>query len=130
MPDDSGGGVRRMTMLAEYRAFLEAKVRFHHAAGFDVSATAINPICKPHQWGLLDTEDRLWLGDDAGPSLYESEALAQAAAILTAIQLEWPPWRVKAHPFTLDTPLRQRDEVLCTDAGIERARALVREDEA
>lgn len=116
-----------MTMLAEYRAFLEAKVRFHHAAGFDVSATAINPICKPHQWGLLDTEDRLWLGDDDGPRVFEDELLAQAAAVLWATQLDWPQRRVKAHPFTLDEPLRKRDEVLATDAGIERARALMRD---
>lgn len=72
-------------------------------------------------------DDRVWLGDDQGPSLYGDEGLAKYAALVWAMQLEWPPQRVKAHPFTEKGTMQVRDELQTTDAGIARATALIRE---
>jgi hypothetical protein len=32
--------------------------------------------------GLYDTDDSLWMGNDAGPLLYEDEQLAQVSAMI------------------------------------------------
>lgn len=32
------------------------------------------------QWGILDTRDNLWLGDDNGPRMFDNEMLARCAA--------------------------------------------------
>lgn len=79
------------------------------------------------RWGLLDMKSRLWIGfgSEDTPALFDDEELAKLGARVVATRMDWPPERVKAHPFTETRPMRVRDELECTDAGIARARALL-----
>ena len=38
-------------------------------------------------WGILDTKDNLWLGDDTGPKLFDDLMLARCAAQLWEAQV-------------------------------------------
>lgn len=59
------------------------------------------------KYGLMDVRDNLWLGDDAGPRVYEDETLARAAATILTEQLgRW----IQAMPF--EEAGAKRDEVI------------------
>lgn len=76
------------------------------------------------RFGIYDTQDNLWMGDDKGPKLFcegeqlenghvvnaeEAELFARAAAVLVDVQLRQQPGRTMAMPYE-DGPLRLRDE--------------------
>ena len=61
-------------------------------------------------FGLLDTEDNLWMGDDNGPSLYADHDLARITAEFRSVQLGWSPTRIQATEYT-QPATRKRDEV-------------------
>jgi hypothetical protein len=62
------------------------------------------------KWGLLDTEDMLWMGDDEGPVAYESEEIAKVAAQMCDARLGWRPGQCRARTFRGDcgTPWSHR----------------------
>lgn len=50
------------------------------------------------KWGLLDTADNLWLGNQKGPLLYTDETIARAAASIAGERLG-QAFRVRAQRF-------------------------------
>ena len=72
-------------------------------------------------YGMYDTQDNCWLGDDTGPKVFTIEdsakanglphrLLAQIAAQMVEVQLGYTPGRVEVREF--NTPnLRLRDQV-------------------
>lgn len=38
-------------------------------------------------WGVLDTQDNLWMGDDRGPILFEDEMLARISSQIVSDQI-------------------------------------------
>lgn len=67
-------------MLTQYQAFLQAKVRFTHSSGFDVPASAVNPICKPHQvdiirWAVRKGHAGIFAAFGLGKTIIETEVL-------------------------------------------------------
>lgn len=41
------------------------------------------------KYGILDTHDNLWCGNEEGPLRYESRDLATAAATVLNVQMNW-----------------------------------------
>jgi hypothetical protein len=63
-----------------------------------------------NKWGILDTEDNVWIGNDAGPLLYDNQGLAFVAARMSDVQLGYQPGRCRAAEF-IPQPVRLRDTV-------------------
>jgi hypothetical protein len=61
-------------------------------------------------WGIYDTVDGVWMGDDKGPVTYADEWVAKIAAHTLDVRLRQNPGRNKAIEFT-DKNLRLRDTV-------------------
>jgi hypothetical protein len=61
-----------------------------------------------NSWGLFDTEDKVWLGDDNGPLLFDEEILARVAAELSDVMIGQEPGRTAAKVFD-GGALRLRD---------------------
>jgi hypothetical protein len=61
------------------------------------------------QWGLLDVQDNLWLGDDEGPKIYDDLVIAMCARTVVSIQFGWPASRLRVEPY--DSHGAKRDEV-------------------
>lgn len=51
------------------------------------------------EYGLFDTVDQCWLGDDKGPKTFTDKKLAQVSAQMTCVQLGWRQDRVKPMPY-------------------------------
>ena len=51
---------------------------------------------KGETWGLWDTQDKCWLGDDNGPKRQPTRELAQISAAVANVQLGWPAGRARA----------------------------------
>lgn len=82
------------------------------------------------RYGIYDTKDNLWMGDDHGPKLFsegdvmpgtgprggqpmtadEARFFARASAQMTGVQLGWHPLRLEARAYHLTAP-RVRDAV-------------------
>jgi hypothetical protein len=62
------------------------------------------------KFGILDTVDDLWMGDDNGPKLFDEEDLAKIAARIVDVRMGHPPGRYRALEFT-QTEVRRRDAV-------------------
>lgn len=60
-------------------------------------------------WGLWDTKDKVWLGNETGAVTYEDEWDARLAAEVTGKQVGWSATRVRARPF--DHVMRLKDKV-------------------
>jgi hypothetical protein len=59
------------------------------------------------KWGVLDTQDNVWLGDETGPKTFDDEILARVAAQVTDVQMGWAPGRCRAREYHGDaTQLR------------------------
>lgn len=58
----------------------------------------MEPPKKKPQWGLYDTTDKLWLGDEDGPAIYTDEVLAKLSAMIIDERMGWCD-RTKAVPF-------------------------------
>ena len=61
-------------------------------------------------WGLLDTQDNVWMGDDDGPKTYTDYMIARVAAQMVDVQLGQHPGRTKAKEY-VGGATRLRDEV-------------------
>lgn len=62
------------------------------------------------EWGVYDTVDRVWIGDDGGPKIFMDPALATIAAMVVDEQLGQTPGRTRAREY-VQGPLRLRDTV-------------------
>lgn len=60
-------------------------------------------------YGLYDTQDDCWLGDNKGPLLYEEEDLAKVGAQVLDVRLKQAPGRTRAKPFAEES-LVKKDE--------------------
>lgn len=76
------------------------------------------------RYGLLDTKDRVWMGDAKGPITYEDEQLARLCAEVAGVKLGWDRTRVRAVPFEEKMPLHKRDEVPCVKTNEEMEKYL------
>lgn len=61
-------------------------------------------------YGLYDTQDDCWLGDDQGPLLYEEEDVAKVSAQVLDVRLKQAPGRTRAKPFAAEESLVKKDE--------------------
>lgn len=72
-------------------------------------------------YGMYDTQDDCWLGDDAGPKVFTIEdsaranglphrVMAQIAAQMVEVQLGYTPGRVQVREFDVEN-LRLKDQV-------------------
>lgn len=50
-------------------------------------------------WGIYDTKDDSWLGDEHGPKTFEDEVLAKVAAQIASTQLGTDPTRCRAREY-------------------------------
>lgn len=52
-------------------------------------------------WGVFDTQDNLWIGDDHGPKLFppDQEDIAKVACQVIAMQAGWPLHRLRARQY-------------------------------
>ena len=64
------------------------------------------------KWGIYDTQDNCWMGDDAGPTSLESKDLAQAAAQILEARITGTDLggRLKAMPLPAGIN-QKRDEI-------------------
>lgn len=62
------------------------------------------------KFGLLDTHDNVWMGDNKGPKLFDDEELAQVAARIVDVQLRQIAGRTKAMPYIEEANIK-RDKV-------------------
>jgi hypothetical protein len=67
-------------------------------------------IFMPGCWGLYDTIDGVWMGDDSGPKTFDDFLVARIAAELVDIQLGQQPRRTQAKEYE-HGPKRLRDHV-------------------
>ncbi len=60
------------------------------------------------RWGLLDTQDNVWIGNDTGPITFHDYAIARVAAQMCDVMLAQQPGRTRAVLFD-GRNLRLRD---------------------
>jgi hypothetical protein len=48
------------------------------------------------KYGVFDTVDQLWMGDESGPKLFDDEKIAMVAAQIVDVRLGHPPGRHQA----------------------------------
>lgn len=77
------------------------------------------------KFGIFDVEDKCWLGDDAGPALYEDEVIAKIAAQVQGVRLGYGPTRLEHRPFH-GGPTKFKDSV---DAKMDGLTALKKIEE-
>jgi hypothetical protein len=75
------------------------------------------------KYGLVDTKDGLWMGDDNGPAVFDTEVLAKIAAQLLDEQLGQALGRTRAKPYD-DTKKRKVDEVASKMTPLEALRRI------
>ena len=84
-------------------------------------------------WGIWDTKDNLWLGDDDGPNLYQNETikglsitgekLAIIAAQIASEMLSDDPLRVQPKIYN-EEAVRKEDEIIARMNGAEAIKRL------
>lgn len=62
------------------------------------------------RFGLLDVQDNVWLGNDAGPWTDTRAEIAALARYYHAEALGWSPLRIEVRQFS-ETVTKKRDEV-------------------
>lgn len=75
-------------------------------------------------FGVYDTADECWLGDDHGPKLFADEMLARVSAQLTCAQMGWTPTRCVARPYQGGLGWTLKDELPTLLAPAEAMAAL------
>lgn len=82
---------------------------------------------EPARWkyGLYDTVDRCWFGDDKGPILHDNELLARAAAQILDVRLRNAPGRTRATLYDGGANVI-KDEVSPTISAAEALRRIER----
>lgn len=83
---------------------------------------AVNELDNKERWGLYDTTDNVWLGDEKGPKLY-NQLLAKIAARVTEKQLGYEPGRVIGRVYD-NSGNKLRDTVDTIMSGEEAVRRL------
>lgn len=63
-----------------------------------------------HKWGVYDATERIWIGDDHGPKLYDEQWQAKVAARVFDAQLGNTPGQCREKEF-IRQKLRLRDTV-------------------
>ena len=53
----------------------------------------------PTLWGLLDTQDNVWMGTDIGPNIYTDYSLARIAAEIIDVKLGQELGRTRATEY-------------------------------
>lgn len=73
-------------------------------------------------YGLLDTKDKVWIGNDDGPITFDHLGHARLAAEIRAYKLGWKLTRIRAVPYNPPPMLVKRDDVKCvkTDKDVEK----------
>lgn len=69
------------------------------------------------KWGLFDTTDQVWLGDDDGPRAFPAEDLAKVAAMVADVRLAQAAGRTRARELpetTVDWSLRDEKPLTMT----------------
>jgi hypothetical protein len=61
-------------------------------------------------YGLYDTNDHCWMGNDEGPLLYEDEMLAKVAARMVDVQLKQAPGRTRAVPYNEESVVHKDEK--------------------
>jgi len=85
-------------------------------------------------YGIYDTQDNCWIGDETGPRLFTREdsaklkgmpqqLAAKIAAQIWGIQLDYASGRLQAVRFN-ETDLRMKDEVSTKMSGLEALKKL------
>lgn len=74
-------------------------------------------------YGVYDTEDNCWMGDQTGPLAYEEEEMAKIAARILASRMRWPASRLKAMPMDPEANVK-RDDVVPQISAEEAMRRL------
>lgn len=85
---------KRQQIKAEREAYAQDKV--------------LKETAKSGWWGLLDTKDKVWIGDNKGPITYNDKDVARIAARIIDVQLKQPAGRTRAVIFYKAT--RKLDE--------------------
>jgi len=75
------------------------------------------------QYGLYDTEDGIWFGDDDGPRMYDDYTLARVAAEMVDMQLGQEAGRTRAKEYYA-APMRLRDTVAVELSPLEAYKRL------
>lgn len=77
-------------------------------------------------WGIFDTVDELWLGDDQGPRLFEDETVAKIAAQVADVRLRQDLGRSRAKEFPKGGYLKVKDELELKMSGLEAIKRIER----
>lgn len=62
------------------------------------------------EWGIFDTVEKVWIGDESGPRLFEERWLAKVAAQIVDVRIGQEPGTCREKPFT-QQPVRLKDTV-------------------
>jgi hypothetical protein len=74
-------------------------------------------------WGLYDTKDGVWMGNDAGPKTFSDLILARVAAQMIDMQLGQESGRTRAKEYKPGAK-RLRDKVDTRMSSVEALRAI------
>lgn len=91
------------------------------------------------KYGLYDTKDHLWIGDNIGPKTFDSESLvdgeplgelkakvlARVAAEIADIRLGWRRGRIQVRELDCPSP-KEHDELPLSDTTLNVLRKLER----
>jgi hypothetical protein len=70
------------------------------------------------KFGLYDSEDNVWMGNEDGPLLYGEERLAKVSAMVTDRCLHQPQGRTRAIPFDVKS-VKLRDTVPLLETPVD-----------
>jgi hypothetical protein len=73
------------------------------------------------QWGIYDTQENIWYGDETGPKLFDDENVAKVAAMVMDVRLKQRPGRTRQREYREANP-RLRDSVetrMTTEEALE-----------
>ena len=99
------------------------------ADGFEVNNFAHLASQSDVSYGIYDTQDECWIGDDAGPRVFTradsiemngmpQETIAKLAAQMAGVQLGYVPGRLQPREFH-EKELHLRDEIPTKMSAIE-----------
>lgn len=77
----------------------------------------------PIQYGIFDTKDGLWLGDEDGPVLFEDSQLARVASMVADMRLYNPLGRHQATVW-IPAEMHLRDRIAVRTTALAAIRRL------
>lgn len=75
-------------------------------------------------YGVFDTVDNLWIGNDSGPCTYDDVCIAQIAAMMADVRLDSEPDRHLARPFPVNLTAKFRDELPTKMSNVDALKQL------